>query len=58
MDFKLVILAVAPAITLVLFIYFFDKHDKEPISLLLKVFLFGAPSCGTNCLCRRFINDI
>ncbi|MDK2804571.1 MAG: protease PrsW [Peptostreptococcaceae bacterium] len=42
MDFKLVILAVAPAITLVLFIYFFDKHDKEPISLLLKVFLFGA----------------
>ena len=42
MDVKLVFLAVAPAITLVLFIYFFDKHDKEPISLLLKVFLFGA----------------
>lgn len=42
MDVKLVALAVAPAITLAFLIYLYDKHDKEPVSLLIKVFLFGA----------------
>lgn len=44
MDLKLVALAVAPAITLAFLIYLYDKHDKEPVSLLLKVFFFGALS--------------
>lgn len=44
MDIKLVALAVAPAITLAVLIYLFDKHDKEPVSLLVKVFIFGALS--------------
>ncbi len=41
---NLIILAVAPAIALVFFIYSFDKYEKEPISLLFKVFSFGALS--------------
>lgn len=39
---NLIILAVAPAIALVFFIYSFDKYEKEPISLLLKIFFWGA----------------
>lgn len=44
MDIKLVMLAIAPGIALVLFMYFFDKYEREPISLLIKVFIFGAIS--------------
>ncbi len=35
------ILALAPVVALILYIYYRDKHDREPVDLLLKVFFFG-----------------
>lgn len=39
-----VIIALAPTIALSIYIYQKDRHDREPVSLLLKLFLFGALS--------------
>ncbi|GAB5563889.1 MAG: glutamic-type intramembrane protease PrsW [Winogradskyella sp.] len=36
------LLAVAPVFTIIIYIYFKDKYEKEPIRLLLANFLFGA----------------
>lgn len=41
MIFILLGLALAPAIGIILLVYFKDKYDREPFSLLLKCFLFG-----------------
>ncbi|ERJ13604.1 PrsW family intramembrane metalloprotease [Haloplasma contractile] len=37
----LVAVAVIPVITILLIFYYIDRHEKEPIGLLLKLFLFG-----------------
>ncbi|KGL64252.1 PrsW family intramembrane metalloprotease [Polaribacter sp. Hel1_85] len=39
---NLLLLAVAPATIIILYIYFKDKFEKEPIGLLFKNFLLGA----------------
>lgn len=39
---SLLLLAVAPAMVIILYIYFKDKFEKEPIPLLFKNFLLGA----------------
>ena len=38
---NLLLLAVAPAMVIILYIYFKDKFEKEPISFLFKNFLLG-----------------
>ncbi|MCG1035661.1 PrsW family intramembrane metalloprotease [Polaribacter sargassicola] len=38
---NLLLLAIAPATIIILYIYFKDKFEKEPISFLLKNFLLG-----------------
>ena len=38
----LLFLAIAPVIIIILYIYFKDKFEKEPISFLFKNFLLGA----------------
>lgn len=42
--FFLTSLAIAPAIAIAVFIYFKDRHEKEPVSLLLKCFFLGGIS--------------
>ncbi|MBR6402179.1 MAG: PrsW family intramembrane metalloprotease [Eubacterium sp.] len=37
----MLLIAVVPAIALMIYIYFQDNHEKEPISLLIKIFLLG-----------------
>ena len=37
-------LAIAPIFAIILFVYFRDKFEKEPIHLLIKCFLFGVLS--------------
>lgn len=44
MDF-LVVIALLPAIVLVVYIYKKDRVEREPVRLLLKLFGFGALSC-------------
>ncbi|PNQ72532.1 PrsW family intramembrane metalloprotease [Hanstruepera neustonica] len=39
---ELILLSVAPAAIIILYIYVKDKYDKEPLPLLLFCFLFGA----------------
>jgi len=39
---NLLLLAVAPVLTIIVYIYFQDKYEKEPSSLLILNFLFGA----------------
>ncbi len=41
MKLDLLVLAVAPVATIILWIYLKDKYDKEPISILGKFFIFG-----------------
>lgn len=38
---NLLITAITPGIALGLIIYWFDRHDREPIRMLLKVFIMG-----------------
>ena len=44
MSIILTIMALAPAIVLCVYIYIKDKTEKEPVSLLLKLFLYGIVS--------------
>lgn len=39
---QLLLFAVAPVMAVCLYIYFQDKHEKEPFGLMFKSFLFGA----------------
>ena len=39
---NLLLLAVAPVLTIILYIYFQDRYDKEPTGLLVVSFLLGA----------------
>ena len=39
---NLLLMAVAPVMVIIVYIYFQDKYEKEPIGLLLGSFLFGA----------------
>ncbi|WP_299124470.1 PrsW family glutamic-type intramembrane protease [uncultured Winogradskyella sp.] len=39
---NLLLLAVAPVFTIIIYIYFQDKYEKEPAGLLIASFLFGA----------------
>lgn len=39
---NLTLLAVAPVMVIILYIYFQDKYEKEPIGLLILSFIFGA----------------
>ena len=39
---NLLLMAVAPVMVIIIYIYFQDKYEKEPIGLLLTSFLFGA----------------
>jgi len=41
MTFSLLALAIAPGIAICLYIYFKDKHEKEPVKLLVISFIFG-----------------
>lgn len=42
MNTRLFIIAITPGIALALSVYFTDRYDKEPLSLLIKVFVLGA----------------
>lgn len=41
MNINLLMTAITPGIALGLFFYLFDRHDREPIRILLKVFVMG-----------------
>ena len=42
MDYKLLLISIAPAISIAVAVYMSDRYEKEPIPLLIKTFLLGA----------------
>ncbi len=41
---KLLLIAIAPGVSLVIILYYLDKYDREPLGTMVKVFLFGCLS--------------
>lgn len=54
MIFTLLALALAPGVSIAIYIYLKDKHEKEPIRLLLRAFLFGVLSVLLTLLLTSF----
>lgn len=54
----LVLSALAPAVFLCIYIYIMDAREKEPISLLLKLLLFGAIGCLPVIAIGGYLEDI
>jgi len=52
---NLIITAITPGIALALIFYWFDRHDREPIGMLLKVFIFGAVYVFPTILIENFL---
>jgi len=52
---RLFIIAITPGIALALSVYFTDRYDKEPLSLLIKVFVLGALSVIPTAIVERFL---
>jgi len=58
MNTRLFIIAITPGIALALSVYFTDRYDKEPLSLLFKVFALGALSVIPVAVVERFLVSI
>jgi RsiW-degrading membrane proteinase PrsW (M82 family) len=52
---NLFITAITPGIALALIFYWFDRHDREPVSMLVKVFIFGAVYVFPTVLIENFL---
>jgi RsiW-degrading membrane proteinase PrsW (M82 family) len=50
--------ATAPCVAIGLYIYLKDKHEREPIGLLLRAFLYGAMSIGITYAVSKLINQV
>ncbi len=53
---RLFVIAIIPAISIAIAVYLSDRYDKEPISLLLKTFIFGALSVIPVILVERLLS--
>lgn len=55
---RLFVIAVIPGIALAMGLYLTDRYDREPVRLLLKLFLFGMLSAVPTIIVERFLSDI
>lgn len=55
MNTRLFVIAITPGIALALSVYFTDRYDKEPLTLLIKVFVLGALSVIPTAFVERFL---
>lgn len=58
MYLRLLIIAIFPGIALALGTYFTDRYDREPINLLIKLFIFGFLSVIPTALIEQFLSFI
>lgn len=58
MRLNLFITAITPGIALGLALYFFDRHDKEPLKMLLKVFFLGVLSVIPTILVENILSGL
>jgi len=54
---RLVIIAVIPGIALSIGLYLTDRYDREPVKLLIKLFLFGMLSAIPTIIVERFLSN-
>ncbi len=55
---RLVIVAVIPGIALSLGMYLTDRYDREPVTLLLKLFLFGMLAAIPTIIVERMLSNV
>lgn len=55
MNTRLFVIAITPGIALALSVYFTDRYDKEPLTLLIKVFVLGALSVIPTAFVEKFL---
>ncbi len=55
---RLIIIAIIPGIALALALYLTDRYDREPVNLLLKLFLFGMIAAIPTILVENFLSNI
>lgn len=55
---RLIVIAIIPGIALALGLYLTDRYDREPVRLLLKLFLFGVLSAFPTIIVQRFFESI
>lgn len=58
MDLRLLIIALTPAIALGLAVYFTDRYDREPLRLILKVFIWGCLSVIPTIIVERTLSSL
>lgn len=59
MDYlRLFVIAVIPGIALAMGLYLTDRYDREPVRLLLKLFLFGMLSAVPTIAVERFLSNL
>ncbi|QCX32319.1 PrsW family intramembrane metalloprotease [Caloramator sp. E03] len=56
--FKMIALALAPSIALLVFIYQKDRYDREPAPLLTKLFIYGILSVFPVYIIERFLSGL
>jgi len=54
---RLVIIAVIPGIALSIGLYLTDRYDREPVKLLVKLFIFGMLSAIPTIIVERFLSN-
>ena len=54
----LTVAALAPAVFLCIYVFKMDRNEKEPVSLLLKLLLYGALGCIPVIIIGGFLEDI
>lgn len=53
---KLLFVAIAPGVAFALILYLTDRYDREPLNLLLKIFILGALSVIPTALVENFLS--
>jgi RsiW-degrading membrane proteinase PrsW (M82 family) len=55
MDTKLILAAIFPGIALALIVYLMDRYDREPLRLLIKIFILGMLAVFPASLIEQFL---
>jgi len=55
---RLLIIAVIPGIALAMGLYLTDRYDREPVKLLVRLFVFGMLSAVPTIIVERFLSNV
>lgn len=55
---RLIIIAITPGIALAMGLYLTDRYDREPVRLLLRLFLYGMLAAVPTIVVERFLSNV